>query len=150
MLRMPTLWNAADRQNLVTRIRQVTPDAPAQWGRMTARGMMAHLHECARMALGELDVPSKKLPIRYPPLKQFIIYLMPFPKGAPTAPELISRQADDWEAELAALEAAIGRLTAKPPTAAWPDHPAFGTMTHRAWGTLVYRHTDHHLRQFGA
>lgn len=146
---MPTIWNDADRQALVTRIRHVSPDAQAQWGRMTARGMLAHLHECARMALGELDVPSKKLPIRYTPLKQFIIYLMPFPKGAPTAPELVRRQADDWIAELVDLEAAIDRLAAKSPAAAWPDHPAFGTMSRRAWGTLVYRHTDHHLRQFG-
>ena len=146
---MATLWNDADRQTLVTRIRQVTPEAQARWGMMNVRGMMAHLHECARMALGELHVQPKKLPIRYPPLKQLIIYMLPFPKNAPTAPEVIARQADDWVAELAALEAAIDRLVATPPTAAWPDHPAFGTMSHRAWGTLVYRHTDHHLRQFG-
>ena len=146
---MATLWNDSDRQTLVTRIRQVSPDAQAQWGRMTARGMLAHIHESARMALGELVVPPKKVFIRYPPLKQFIIYLMPFPKGAPTAPELVRRQADDWIAELVDLEAAIDRLAAKSAAATWPDHPAFGTMTRRAWGTLVYRHTDHHLRQFG-
>lgn len=146
---MPTIWNDADRQTLITRIRHVSPDAQAQWGRMTARGMLAHLHECARMALGELDVPARKLPIRHPPLKQFIIYLMPFPKGAPTAPELVQRQADDWMAELVDLEAAMDRLAAKSAAADWPDHPAFGTMSRRAWGTLVYRHTDHHLRQFG-
>ena len=146
---MPTIWSDADRQALVTRIRHVSPDAQARWGRMTARGMLAHIHESARMALGELDVAPKKLPIRYPPLKQFIIYLMPFPKGAPTAPELVRRQADDWIAELVDLEAAIDRLAAKSPEATWPDHPAFGTMSRRAWGTLVYRHTDHHLRQFG-
>ena len=146
---MPTIWNGSDRQALVTRIRHVSPESQPLWGRMTARGMLAHIHESARMALGELVVPSKKLPIRYPPLKQLIIYLMPFPKGTPTAPELIRRQADDWIAELVDLEAAIDRLAAKSAAAAWPDHPAFGAMSHRAWGTLVYRHTDHHLRQFG-
>ena len=56
---MPTLWNGADRQNLVTRIRRISPDAQARWGRLSARGMMAHLHESARMALGELDVPRR-------------------------------------------------------------------------------------------
>ncbi len=30
-----------------------------------------------------------------------------------------------------------------------PEHPAFGTMTARRWGAIGYRHTDHHLRQFG-
>jgi hypothetical protein len=146
---MATIWNDADRQALVSRIRQVSPDANALWGTMTARGMLAHIHESARMALGELTVAPKKLPIRHPPLKQFIIYLMPFPKGAPTAPELVRRSADDWISELVEVEAAIERLAAKSPTSHWPDHPAFGSMSHRAWGALVYRHTDHHVRQFG-
>jgi len=35
-------------------------------------------------------------------------------------------------------------------TADAPDHPAFGRMNSRDWGTLVHRHVDHHLRQFGA
>ncbi len=134
---MATLWNDADRQALVTRLRSLTPEATAKWGRLNARGALAHLYDAVRMALGELVVKPKKLPIRYPPLKQLIIYVVPFPKGAPTAPEL------------AALEGAVDRLVAKGASASWPDHPAFGSLTHRAWGVLVYRHTDHHLRQFG-
>ncbi|NQW03661.1 MAG: DUF1569 domain-containing protein [Acidobacteria bacterium] len=146
---MPTLWNDAERQALVTRLRQVTPDAQPGWGSLTARGVLAHLHDAARMALGELDVASKKLPIRFPPLKQLIIYVVPFPKGAPTAPELIARQADDWTAEMAATEQAIDRLVAKGASFRWPNHPAFGSLTHNAWGVLIYRHMDHHLKQFG-
>ena len=134
---MATLWNDADRQALVTRLRNLTPEATAKWGRLTARGALAHLHDATRMALGELVVKPKKLPIRYPPLKQLIIYVVPFPKSAPTAPELVSRQADDWTAELAALEGAVDRLVAKGASASWPDHPAFGSLTHRAWGVLV-------------
>ena len=86
---MATLWNDADRQALVTRLRNLTPEATAKWGRLTARGALAHLHDATRMALGELVVKPKKLPIRYPPLKQLIIYVVPFPKSAPTAPELV-------------------------------------------------------------
>lgn len=145
----PSLWNDAQRQDLVTRLRRLTPDDRARWGRFSARGVLAHLHDATRMALGELPVASKKLPIRYPPLKQLIVYVLPFPKGAPTAPELIARETDDWTAEMAALEEAVDRLVAKGPSVPWPEHPAFGTLTHRAWGVLVYRHTDHHLRQFG-
>lgn len=99
--------------------------------------------------MGELPVKPRRLPIRHPPLKQFIIYVMPFPKGAPTAPELVSRQATDWAAEVEAIERAFDRLVVRDPAAPWQDHPAFGRMTHRAWGVLIYRHTDHHLRQFG-
>jgi hypothetical protein len=31
-----------------------------------------------------------------------------------------------------------------------PTHPAFGRMTADDWGALIHKHTDHHLRQFGA
>jgi hypothetical protein len=116
---------------------------------MSAPRMLAHLVDAGRMALGTLEVPSRRMPIRFPPLKQFIIYWMPFPKNAPTSPRLIERVATDWAAEAIELDAIVNQLAAKSADAAWPDHPAFGRMTHRAWGVLVYRHTDHHLRQFG-
>jgi hypothetical protein len=29
-------------------------------------------------------------------------------------------------------------------------HPSFGMMSRTEWGKLIYRHYDHHLRQFGA
>jgi hypothetical protein len=32
----------------------------------------------------------------------------------------------------------------------WPRHPVFGVMSRNDWGRWGYRHTDHHLRQFGA
>ena len=146
---MPTFWNEADRQHLVSRLRRLTPEASHRWGRLDAPGVLAHLHESARMALGELEIKPRRLPIRHPPLKQLIIFVFPFPKGAPTAPELICRQATDWPAEMKALESAFDRLVARDPAGPWRDHPAFGRMTRRAWGVLIYRHTDHHLRQFG-
>jgi len=37
-----------------------------------------------------------------------------------------------------------------PTTEEWPEHPAFGALSRRAWGVLIYRHMDHHLRQFDA
>ena len=53
--------------------------------------MLAHLNDSYRMCTGELKVKSKNLPLRYTPIKQLVIYVAPFPKGAPTAPELIAR-----------------------------------------------------------
>jgi hypothetical protein len=116
---------------------------------MDAAGVLAHLLDWMRMASGELEVRERKLIIRHTPLKQFVIYWMPFPKGVPTAPELIARSSSDFPADLAALCTFVESYgsTWSPPD--WPSHPAFGKMSHRAWGVLGYRHTDHHLRQFG-
>jgi hypothetical protein len=79
------------RDRLVGRVTTLRPDAERRWGSMTCPQMLAHLNDALRMAAGDLRVPSKRLPIRHPPLKQLIVYVLPFPKGAPTAPELIAR-----------------------------------------------------------
>jgi hypothetical protein len=146
---MKTMWNEQDRQNLCRRLAQVTPGTTPRWGRMSAPQMMAHLTDVLRVAFGDLTPVPRKLPIRYPPLKQLIIYALPFPKNAPTAPEVICRSASEWQGEVTELTSLVGRFGREPRGRAWPDHPAFGTMNARSWGVLMYRHTDHHLRQFG-
>ena len=144
------MWNEAEAQEIKTRIATLRPDAPALWGKFDAPQMVCHITDSARMAVGDLAVPSKRLPLRYFPLKQLILYVLPFPKGAPTAPELIRRVATTWGSELAELEQAMDRFLSQRDRQEWPEHPAFGALSRDAWGTLVYRHTDHHLRQFGA
>ena len=101
------------------------------------------------MALGELPVKPKRLPIRYSPLKELIIYVAPFPKNVPSAPELFVRPPRDWDADIADLQALIDRFTRRGPDGGWPEHPAFGRLSERGWGVQVYRHMDHHLKQFG-
>lgn len=128
----------------------MTPEARAEWGKFNATEMLAHLNDAMRMAMGELPVAPKKMPLRYFPLKQLIIYALPFPKSAPTAPELLARcNGAQFEQERVEFRKIVERIAAKPASDAWPEHPAFGRLTHRAWGVLKYRHADHHLRQFG-
>ena len=61
------------------------------WGRMNASGMLAHLNDSYRMALGDLPVPAEEHAAPISLVKQLIVYVLPFPKNAPTAPELIAR-----------------------------------------------------------
>ena len=146
---MKTLWDPAARAELCDRIGRLTPEASRRWGTMSAPQMVAHLVDSLRMALGELPVTSKNLPLRFTPIKQLVIYWMPFPKSAPTAPELVARVPTDWPGDCASLITLVERFAARGRSAGWPDHPAFGRLTASQWGVLVYRHMDHHLRQFG-
>jgi hypothetical protein len=116
---------------------------------MNVTQMMAHLNDALRMAAGELPTAGKNTPFRRWPMKQLVVYVMPWPKGAPTAPELLARTDNlDLKAEKAEFRVLAERLAAKSAADRWPEHPAFGSLTHKAWGVLKYRHTDHHLRQF--
>jgi hypothetical protein len=116
---------------------------------MNAPRMVAHLADALKMALGELQVAPKQTPLRFPGIKQLVIYVLPWPPGAPTAPELLARAPAAWNGEVVTLSALLERFAERTASGSWPSHPAFGSMSGRAWGVLVYRHCDHHFRQFG-
>lgn len=146
---MESLWKESSRQKLSKRLDRLTPDTPAQWGKMNASQMLAHLSDAMKMAIGDLPVTMRKTPLRHPGIKHLIIYGPPFPKGAPTAPELLTRETTDWNGETAELRRLIDSFAAQPATKTLPLHPAFGKMNRRLWGALTYKHIDHHFRQFG-
>ena len=147
---MKSAWQDDTRASLLARIDSVNESMKGLWGRMTPGAMLAHIAQSLRMATGELPCRGKKLPLRYFPLKQLVIYLLPFPKGTPTAPELLENSDASLDASKQELHRLIGVLAARDAKQPWPVHPAFGNLTTRAWGVLIYRHLDHHLRQFGA
>jgi len=118
---------------------------------MDVTGMLKHLRLAALMALGEYSVPSaNKRAFQMFPLKHLILYVFPFPKGAPTAPELKVVDATSFEEERAGLLETLERIGTGVRDGAGPDHPLFGPLSWREWGVATYKHTDHHLKQFGA
>ncbi|HJZ68403.1 MAG TPA: DUF1569 domain-containing protein [Blastocatellia bacterium] len=147
---MKTLWTEADRNELVVRLGRLSLESKPQWGKMNCEQMLAHLADGFRMTLGDLTPKSKGGPLRFGPIKKLIIYWLPFPKGAPTAPELIVRPSEGIEKESEAVKELLNRIAQSAGRTAWPEHPAFGELSAQDWGVLGYRHMDHHLRQFGA
>ena len=144
-----SLWNSRDRQELLGRLERLTPDTVPLWGSFNAMRMVTHLTEWFRMATGEIKSQPRNSMMRHPPMRQLIVYWMPWPHGVPTAPELLSREATGWEEELSDLRERLKDCEKLKSTKQWPVHPAFGRMTTSEWGVLGYRHTDHHLKQFG-
>ena len=148
---MRSILNQNDRAEILSRMQALSASSTRLWGSLDVVGMLQHLRLSARMTLGELPVPSaNKRVFQVFPLKHLILYVLPFPKGAPTAPELKPVAAVSFEEERAALLALLERIGAGPSEGAGPAHPLFGPMTSREWGVVTYKHADHHLRQFGA
>ena len=147
---MKTIFDQTLRDGLLARLQGVTAETQPRWGKMNAEQMLAHLVEAMRMGLGEFPTRPKKMITRYPPFRQLFVYWLPWPKGAPTARELLPsdrRSIDDSKRELARL---VNAIADRQSSTEWPDHPAFGKLGGRGWGVLGWRHIDHHLRQFGA
>ena len=148
---MGSILNERDRAEIGSRLRSLTESSTRRWGSMDVASMLQHLRLSSRMALGELPVPSaNKRAFQMFPLKHLILYVLPFPKSAPTAPELKSSVSVSFEEERAALLELLDRIGSGPTEGEGPAHPLFGPMTYREWGVATYKHADHHLRQFGA
>jgi Protein of unknown function (DUF1569) len=145
---MADFHSPARRAVLLERLACLTPERTPAWGRFTASAMVLHLIESIRMAKGEVRPKPRPLPLQFI-VRPLVVHHLPWPKGAPTAPELLSRAPSNWNSDLAALHDAIATFPEPAAGAPLPDHPAFGKMTKRDWAVLLDRHVDHHLTQFG-
>lgn len=146
---MTSLWDAGARQELHRRLKRLNPHSQRRWGRLSVEQMLAHVAAGLRMATGELPVKPKPGPLRRWPLNRLVIHWLPWPKGAPTAPELLAREPEELEREKAALTALIEQVAERRAKTDGVEHPAFGRLSEKDWGALGYRHIDHHLKQFG-
>lgn len=148
---MRSILNDDNRAEITRRMQSLSVSSTKQWGSMDVAGMLRHLRLSALMAVGELSVPSaNKRAFQMFPLKHLILYVLPFPKGAPTAPELKPDVATSFEEERTALMELLERIGTGLREGVGPAHPLFGPLSWREWGVATYKHCDHHLKQFGA
>ena len=146
---MTSLRDETARRQLVQRLQNLTPATKPKWGKMDGARVLCHLGDTLAMALGELPAkPLNRKLFHHFPVKHLILYVFPFPKGAPTAPELLSSAPANFDAERQRVLGSIDRLAAAP-KAQGPEHPFFGPLTSEEWNALQWKHIDHHLKQFG-
>lgn len=146
---MVTLHDGTARAGLVSRIERLRPDSARQWGRMSIDQMLWHVNQGLLSGLGEIEVASTRLPLPAFLLLPMVLSL-PWPKGAPTAPAFEARATYDFEEQRRRLLELVRAFSERELRQPWPPHTGFGRMNGRQWSRLMYRHLDHHLRQFGA
>jgi hypothetical protein len=144
-----TIWNTADRESILGRFERLAPDTRPKWGKLDAPRMVVHVTDAVRASLGELALTPKASPLRYWPVNVLVMFYLPWPKGVPTAPELLVRRPVGWADELGTLRATLDRFVGRDVNGQWTPHAAFGSLTGSQWGRLTYKHLDHHLGQFG-
>jgi hypothetical protein len=150
-----TLAQPEDAARLVRRLRDMRPESPRRWGRMSAHQTVCHLGDSLRMALGRRAVSDISTPAGRSLVKWAALYLpAPWPSWIRTSPELDQEAGGtrpvEFEADVAELEALLRLVAGRTERDVWPRHPVFGPISGAAWLRWGYLHTDHHLRQFGA
>ena len=145
-----TVWNTADRDEILARFGRLSADSAAKWGSMTASKMVRHCTLPMLSAMGEYKVAEKPTPFKNWPARKLIIYVMPWPKGGPTAPEFIVTDEGEFAGRMKDFAKTLNRFAAGGATQKFQPHAAFGEVAGKDWGALMYKHLDHHLCQFGA
>ena len=150
---MRNLFEPERAQEVQQRLSALRPDSQRLWGTMTLGQALAHCHRGMQSATGELKPPRmfigrvlggfvKRLALRDE---------KPLRRNTPTAPFLVVHDDPDFAAERARLAEAVRRFAAAGPAGCTTHpHAFFGRMTPQEWAALMYKHLDHHLRQFGA
>jgi hypothetical protein len=147
---MKTIFEPAIRKELIERVNKLTVHSPRVFGKMKPEQALHHINSAFQMYLGELSAPYHGNNFKAAVMRLFAFSPIPIPREkAPASPPLISEATYNIETEKSKFANLLERATAKSKTAEWPIHPFFGKLTAEQYGKLGYKHTDHHLQQFG-
>jgi len=150
---MKNLYDAACVSEVKARLARLLSESPRLWGKMNAPQAVAHCAASMDWALGD-SRPPRMFIGRI--IGTFIKPLVirddePMRRNSPTSPDLIVADQRELTKEKERLCSQIDRFTRGGPTACTTNpHPFFGRLTPEEWAILMYKHLDHHLRQFGA
>jgi Protein of unknown function (DUF1569) len=156
--RIPVVRTISDERSLaqlVSRLRALTPGTERRWGTLTAGEMLCHVGDSCESVLGH-RIPPGPSPsgVARAVLKWFILYSsLPWPKGAKTRPGVDPRREGtrpgDFDRDRTRVITRLEELAAAPGERLSAAHFMVGPMSRGDWHRWAYRHTDHHLRQFG-
>ena len=146
------IYNPQDYQTIIRRIEALSESKQRKWGTMTIGQMLQHCSRQLQSGLGELEYTQLEgSPLLRTGLVRWLaLYAMPWSKGLPTASKMNMKKqgivADDFQAERENLLSLLARIQEEPNL---QPHPLFGTLGQKDWGRLIWKHLDHHLKQFG-
>ncbi len=149
---MKNLFEPARVEEVKERIAHLRPDSQRLWGKMNAAQAVAHCAAGLELAAGT-RIPPRLLVGR---VIGWIVKPLalgndePMRRNSPTVPGLVMEDERNLATERERLYGLIDRFAAAGPGGCTTHpHSFFGRLTPQEWATLMYKHLDHHLRQFG-
>jgi hypothetical protein len=148
---MKNLFERDTLEEVLARIDSLRPDSPRQWGKMDVAQMMAHCSITMDIASGRLKLPRIWVGrLLGPFVKSLLTNDKPFGKNGPTGKELVVADRRDFARERDQLKAKIREFSQGGDAGCTRNpHPFFGALTPQEWSRGMYKHLDHHCRQFG-
>ena len=148
---MKSIFDGRARAEITERINSLTESSKALWGEMAVGQMIRHCAVCEEYYHGNIKVKRSFLGRLFGRsalsgiLKDETSGLG---RNAPTAPQFIVRddvqnlenEKEKWKSLIASYETYENETF---------THWFFGKMSKTQLGQFIYKHCDHHLRQFG-
>jgi len=147
---MKNIYHQPDYNEIVDRIKMLASTNHRLWGQMNLPQMLTHCTAQLRLALGELaSAPQGSFMMRTAIGKWIAFSAIPWPKDSNTPHEmnvtkgsLATTDVESGKMELLRYLNKVAGATQLSP------HPFFGILSRDEWGRLIYKHIDHHLKQF--
>jgi hypothetical protein len=148
---MANIFDKEANKNILERLEKLTPDSDRQWGKMSPAQMLVHCQKPIEVVTGKLVLKGGLLGFLFGKMaKNNFLKSRGFSKNSPTHPLFKVANEPDFEKEKRELISQVTAFAEKgPDMIATKKHPFFGWMTDDEWGSLMYVHLDHHLKQFG-
>jgi Protein of unknown function (DUF1569) len=152
---MRNLFDPAQVEDVKGRIMRLRPDSERQWGKLPVELVLAHCTSGLQMAMG--TIKPKRAPFPGNVIGLLIKPLVfrddkPMRPNSASVPELFTASPTDCEFErerTQLIEAIDSFVSEGAGCCSQHPHPFFGPLKPEQWAILMYKHVDHHLRQFG-
>lgn len=152
---MKNLFDPTLVEDTKRRIMRLSPESERQWGDMTVAQTLAHCTSGMQMAMGVINPKRASFPANVIGLVIKPLVFgddKPMLRNSPSSPELFSADPTrcDFEDERTRLITTIDSFVNNGAACcSYHPHPFFGALKPHQWSILMYKHVDHHLRQFG-
>ena len=150
---MKNLFDPAAAAEVKSRLAVLRSDSRRVWGKMVPAQAVAHCAAALELALGERRPPQTLFGRTIGRLVKLLAVEndKPMRRNSPTVKGLEVEDERDLEAERTRLCELIDRFVALGPAGCTTHpHSLLGPLTPHQWAVLMYKHLDHHLRQFAA
>lgn len=149
---MKSIFEEDSYSGLVNRLHTLKKESKPLWGKMNVEQMLVHCRKSIEYAMGdiELEAPSP-LRVFFANFSKTLLYNdKPFKKNSRTIDDFVVKEHGSFDAEYKKLKKIMHRMhTAEKFFFPYTYHQVYGRLEPFMWGQMIYKHLDHHLRQFG-
>ena len=152
---MGNLFNLEDKQDILDRVSKIEVETLSLWGKMNAHEMLCHVADPIRDILGLREVKSSVPGVIKPFMKAILLSKSPFGRNMPTikvykqGSKGLGTRPTNFQYDKAAFKDLINRFSSTGESYSFREHGGAGRLKREEHGYLLWKHTDHHLRQFG-